>query len=662
MTDRTDNFNRANGSLGANWTTRTDANNTGSLVISGNKVVVNAINEDSLAYWSADTFANDQYSEAVFTSEGLVGVRCTTSGTLKYYEYGVTTGSGSFIEIYDGTTWSTLAGGGSVTNGSLVRCEITGTSLTAKVAGSTTITATDATIASGSPFLHLYDSGGTHALDDWLGGPISGATNKTLDATTAGTYTLTGTAATLKVARKNVAAAGSYSMTGTAATLIKGHPIAAGAGAYTFTGQAATLKHAWRLTAAAGAYTMTGTAASVLHNWKLAAAAGAYTFTGQAATTRKGYPLVAGVGAYALTGAAATLRHAWMLAAGAGSYALSGQAATLLHAWRLAAAAGAYALNGAAASLLHSWRLTAAAGAYNMTGTAATLTKLSGKTVTADPGTYAMTGQAVNLLENKKLAAAAGAYALTGQAATLRKGYVHTAGAGAYTFTGTAATTLANKKLAAAAGAYNLSGQSVNLNYSGAVAPPVITPPVASGGGGYVSTHFYSKPTPAWLILWQRIQWLLKGLDGQTVARLERVLRAALEGWAEYPASSVNVAALALLSAVEVKTKSGRPISSDQATQRIALQRLVDALAEDESEEAEIQRLVTDHHTKTVASYETIKSQYQSLKQTRASIEAEIAALEGPEPDERVASQITALENTIASATSLLTELRNLKG
>lgn len=181
MTDRTDNFNRADGGLGANWTTRTDGGNTGSLVISTNKVVVNANFQDSVAYWSADSFPDDQYSQAVFTlggggNSGTAGiaVRITTSGTLKYYDIELSTGAfSSGIVYYDGTTWNTLTTTTSAANGDLIRFEVTGTTLTAKVNGTTLSTTTDANIASGSPGMHIYDENSGTFWDDWLGGPIS---------------------------------------------------------------------------------------------------------------------------------------------------------------------------------------------------------------------------------------------------------------------------------------------------------------------------------------------------------------------------------------------------------------------------------------------------------------------------------------------------------
>jgi hypothetical protein len=79
----------------------------------------------------------------------------------------------------------------------------------------------------------------------------------------AGSYTYTGTAASLERGRKVVADAGSYTYTGTDATLRVGHPLSAGAGSYTYTGSDASLEVGYKVVAGAGSYTYTGTDASL---------------------------------------------------------------------------------------------------------------------------------------------------------------------------------------------------------------------------------------------------------------------------------------------------------------------------------------------------------------------------------------------------------------
>lgn len=110
----------------------------------------------------------------------------------------------------------------------------------------------------------------------------AGGTNYTLTAD-AGAYTLTGSAATPRAARRLTADAGSYALTGSAATPRAARRVTAEAGAYTATGSTAGVTAARRVTAEAGAYALTGSAAGVYHNYPLTAAAGSYALTGAAA-------------------------------------------------------------------------------------------------------------------------------------------------------------------------------------------------------------------------------------------------------------------------------------------------------------------------------------------------------------------------------------------
>ena len=102
----------------------------------------------------------------------------------------------------------------------------------------------------------------------------------------AGSYVLTGTAASLERGRVVVATAGSYVLTGTAATLTlsASKTIVADSGSYLLTGTAASLREARKAVAASGSYTLTGTAASLIIANTIQASAGSYVLTGTAAT------------------------------------------------------------------------------------------------------------------------------------------------------------------------------------------------------------------------------------------------------------------------------------------------------------------------------------------------------------------------------------------
>jgi hypothetical protein len=131
-------------------------------------------------------------------------------------------------------------------------------------------------------------------------------------AANAGSYVITGTAATLKATRVILGASSTYVITGQPAALKVGRRVAAVAGSYTVNGQAATLTYtplagAFTIVAAAGAYVITGTAATLKAARKVAANAGTYTISGQVATLKAGRRVVALAGSYTITGTAANL-------------------------------------------------------------------------------------------------------------------------------------------------------------------------------------------------------------------------------------------------------------------------------------------------------------------------------------------------------------------
>lgn len=223
-----------------------------------------------------------------------------------------------------------------------------------------------------------------------------------------GSYTLT-------------ADAGTYTTTGTAATLRADRKLSAASGTYTTTGTDATLRVARKITAASGTYTTTGTDATLRVGRKLVAASGTYTTTGTDATLRVARRLVADSGTYATTGTDATLTYSGAggltLIADSGTYTTTGTDATLRVRRRMTAASGTYTTTGTDATLRAARRLTAASGSYTTTGTAATLR--CGRVVGASSGTYATTGTAASLRCGRRLVADSGTYLLVGTDATL---------------------------------------------------------------------------------------------------------------------------------------------------------------------------------------------------------------------------------------------------
>jgi hypothetical protein len=290
-----------------------------------------------------------------------------------------------------------------------------------------------------------------------------------------GSYTYTGTSATLMRNRVAVPSAGAYTYTGSSATLTKGaalvnRELTANAGSYTYTGSTAALVKGKRLVTTAGSYTYTGSTAVLLRNRALVSNAGSYTYTGQSATLSRGRPLIASSGSYTYTGQNATLSRGRPLTASVGSYALTGSDATITKAAALnnrdlTAQAGSYTYTGSSASLLLGRALTASAGSYTYAGQSATLSR--GRPLTAVAGEYTYTGQSAAILRGRVIESSAGSYDYTGQSADITyegTGYSLIAEPGAYAITGQIATISKGRAILADPGWYVYTGSSAALS------------------------------------------------------------------------------------------------------------------------------------------------------------------------------------------------------
>jgi len=285
----------------------------------------------------------------------------------------------------------------------------------------------------------------------------------TLDATTGGSYSLSGQTAALEVGYEVAAGPGSYAVSGTDALLEQsrtftniewglyflqalgdnlyvGRAVIAEGGSYAVGGTAATLQINLTLTAEAGSYAVTGTdaALTIPTGVDLVADGGSYSVAGTDAALEVGYAVAGDAGSYTVNGSAATLQHAWVLSAEAGAYSVSGTAATFLLNRPLTAEAGSYALTGTDANLERSRNFTAEAGSYAVSGTDALLEQ--GYAVTAEAGSYAVSGTDATLQIALDVLAESGAYSVSGTDAALEQGYLVGANAGSYAVTGTAAT------------------------------------------------------------------------------------------------------------------------------------------------------------------------------------------------------------------------------
>jgi hypothetical protein len=175
----TENFTGAAGAISGSWTqestTTVDRDGVGAYTCAN-------ASDDALAWWNADSFNNDQYSQVQITagtpaSGNTIGAAVRASGagaTRNHYVLQTSDGlwkciNNNWTNIFgekgtDGETWAI---------GDIVRLEITGTGWVAKHNGVQYNSGTDASLASGAAGCHTF-GGGNIRGDNWEGGNIGG--------------------------------------------------------------------------------------------------------------------------------------------------------------------------------------------------------------------------------------------------------------------------------------------------------------------------------------------------------------------------------------------------------------------------------------------------------------------------------------------------------
>lgn len=163
-----DNFNRANGAVGGNWTTIAGAFNVASNAATGT-------GGTNLAAWAANTFSSSQFAEVtVATLNGgtdFVGVNVLLSPGSNGYTC-VENNASLLLQKITSGTGSTLASSATAgAPGDVLRLEAApGGVLTCSRNGVTAITATDMTFTSGSPGMEQFGTVAT--MDNWSGGNL----------------------------------------------------------------------------------------------------------------------------------------------------------------------------------------------------------------------------------------------------------------------------------------------------------------------------------------------------------------------------------------------------------------------------------------------------------------------------------------------------------
>src|ERR1700733_4530717 len=169
-----DNFNRANGGLGANWTDMT----VGGLAISNDAVVGTQAAGNSGDIYTGTTFGSDQSSQIQVTSTPIGGgqwigpaVRAQNGGQSLYVGIYWGNNGNPELELFKLVNggWTQLGSSfasGTLAAGTELTLSVTGSTLSFAENGVVEITATDTSLTGGAPAIMAY---GTSTAGDWVG-------------------------------------------------------------------------------------------------------------------------------------------------------------------------------------------------------------------------------------------------------------------------------------------------------------------------------------------------------------------------------------------------------------------------------------------------------------------------------------------------------------
>ena len=175
-TTASDNFDRANGALGSNWTT---VSGTGAPQIVSNTLRVRTAGALSSAYWSASTFSSDQFAQASLpNSSGTQygpGIAVRLSGSKGYFLwYGNSSNTVSLWRMDSSSSETLLKQSASLTvspSSDVWKIQAVGSTISGYQNGKLVVQATDTNITSGSPGVWLYYS--SNQIDNWSGGDVT---------------------------------------------------------------------------------------------------------------------------------------------------------------------------------------------------------------------------------------------------------------------------------------------------------------------------------------------------------------------------------------------------------------------------------------------------------------------------------------------------------
>ena len=178
-----DNFTRANGALGANWGSLTGV---GAPDIESNQARMPASTGFGGALTEVGTWTSitGQYSEITVgsvvcsvTDEGVGAIiRAPFSGNLNGYISQSNAVETRLYKVVNGTFTQLGSNGPAVTTGDVIRITGSGTTISVAKNGTTIISVTDSSVASGTPGIWTTDAGGRGSISLWAAGDLTAGT------------------------------------------------------------------------------------------------------------------------------------------------------------------------------------------------------------------------------------------------------------------------------------------------------------------------------------------------------------------------------------------------------------------------------------------------------------------------------------------------------
>lgn len=169
----TDDFNRADGGLGSNWTVT-----SGAFEIVSNQVKADDGANECFAVWNADEFPDDHYSEITIVSRGdddYIGLGVRMSLVAETAAVVGFTGSSRHFHVWvNGSRVVNSIPNANPGAGDRLRLEAEGTTVRVLVNGDVTDTFNNPTglQSSGGAGIRGFRTGGNSVGDDWEGGAI----------------------------------------------------------------------------------------------------------------------------------------------------------------------------------------------------------------------------------------------------------------------------------------------------------------------------------------------------------------------------------------------------------------------------------------------------------------------------------------------------------